>query len=67
MSALRQAVALMGFGPKRLAGYIPDPSDHTCVSILLSSLSLDEAKLRGHGEANPEGWRAIWDGLRLTQ
>ena len=45
LTALRQAVARMGFDPKLLAAYIADPSDHTCKSILLSSLSLDASKL----------------------
>jgi hypothetical protein len=59
LSALRQAVALMGFDPKRLAQYVADPSDHTCKAILLSALSLDESKLREAGAGNIAGWRAM--------
>lgn len=66
LDALRQAVALMGFDPKRLAGFIADRSDHTCKSILLSSMALDEAKLREVGGSNLASWQVMLGQLQAS-
>jgi hypothetical protein len=64
LAALRKAVALMGFDPERLSAFVSSEADATYKAILLSSLSLDEAKLEQHGASNVAEWRKVLAGLR---
>lgn len=64
LAALRMAVSMMGFDPQALAAFVSEQSDWTCKSILLGSLSVDDAILRERGASETGPWREYLSQLR---
>lgn len=57
LSGLRHAVALMGFDPATLAAFMNDDADHVCKQKLMSSMDLNEDRLRENGGIGYPGWK----------
>lgn len=65
LTALEEAIRMMGLDPSKVARFVSSPHDACCKSILFAAMGIDETRLKARARnAPPDKWREMLDTLR---